>query len=754
MYMFENPFSYVANPSRSQAVGLAKMYFGLPDLDPSVEANQVQVYVVQPCGCDEPYLAISQPVRTSAGGVPTYNGVPVQLALDADVYSLSIKSSSDAHIYYTPRVVRPDDELRQGLADGTADVGGVLSSNLAVASISVPNLKALASVAGRVGIIYQVMEFSQNTGFGNHLVRWNPTRAWTAPVDTGLVWSNDMLGAWSGASGAISNLYSYSGSGVGCWERVNLELTPESFGAIPNAIFNSTLPIRRAVRVAVSSSAFQNEGDPTGMIKWSTGVYRITESGVFSDYGAIKRNGIKHVGTGPDNTIVWLDPSALSGDAWFYDNGATNRSWNSTYQDMGFRGGITWRSLGVGYSNFDSKVKGFNFTGPGWESAHVFSNCVFTWLDTIVKASGTNNADTFRFTQCSGSKCRLVNYLDNPQSMNITWDQCYLSNIFGDFAYWGSGVFGAGNLAFTNGTIVFTPDDFGGGVSWLVNTSVGGPTAANATVSFSNSRFEIKGVGASIANIIEGSTMVDFESCTFLSTANADRDIAIVGGVCSLTFRTCSLAQATTGKLNWVLKSTGRNAKNGTINITNTYLQDFRTLHTIEFDGGRGSMRIDNSWEEQVDYPTSSTEATVVTINGVYKGPTGAQDTGNRQSNLFVVDPLRGGSLPATGDVNTARVSLPPNSVLCGVFISFPAGTSGATASSYRLLVGNADKSVIYATSATVAQNAGLTFNEKIAVKMGATVADATVAVWADNGSGGTSGAGIISPVICYLEYY
>lgn len=129
--MFENPFSYVANPSRSQAVGLAKMYFGLPDLDPSVEANQVQVYVVQPCGCAEPYLAISQPIRTSAGGVPVYNGTPVQLALDVDVYSLSIKSSSDAHIYYTPRVVRPDTDLRDDLNNGSALIGGTEAGKIA-----------------------------------------------------------------------------------------------------------------------------------------------------------------------------------------------------------------------------------------------------------------------------------------------------------------------------------------------------------------------------------------------------------------------------------------------------------------------------------------------------------------------------------------------------------------------------------------------------------------------------------------------
>lgn len=177
MYMFENPFSYVANPSRSQAVGLAKMYFGLPDLDPSVEANQVQVYVVQPCGCDDPYLAISQPVRTSAGGVPVYNGTPVQLALDVDVYSLSIKSSSDAHIYYTPRVVRPDNELRDALADGTADIGGQTAQSVADLVVkskvaSLEQLKAMTVTANFVGYTVDVNSYysGQVLGAGSWLI--------------------------------------------------------------------------------------------------------------------------------------------------------------------------------------------------------------------------------------------------------------------------------------------------------------------------------------------------------------------------------------------------------------------------------------------------------------------------------------------------------------------------------------------------------------------------------------------------------
>jgi hypothetical protein len=106
---------------------LGKLYIGLPDTDPVTPANQIPVYAVQPDGSE---LAIPQPVRMTVGGVLTYNGTPIQLKVDAALYSVRIDSSANAQLFYTPRVVRPDDELRQDLANGTADIGGQTAGSL------------------------------------------------------------------------------------------------------------------------------------------------------------------------------------------------------------------------------------------------------------------------------------------------------------------------------------------------------------------------------------------------------------------------------------------------------------------------------------------------------------------------------------------------------------------------------------------------------------------------------------------------
>lgn len=85
--------------SRNQQLANAQIYIGVPDLDPSVLANQYQAYVVQENGTQ---VAVPQPIRTSAGGIPTYNGSPVQIAVSETAYSVKVLSATGSQIYYQP----------------------------------------------------------------------------------------------------------------------------------------------------------------------------------------------------------------------------------------------------------------------------------------------------------------------------------------------------------------------------------------------------------------------------------------------------------------------------------------------------------------------------------------------------------------------------------------------------------------------------------------------------------------------------
>ena len=91
---------YFPDPDTSAPLDNAKLYFGLEGEDPEITSNQKLVYAMQE---DKSVIAIPQPVRTTAGGVPTYNNSTVTLAV-AGSFSFKCLSSSDTQKYYLPSI--------------------------------------------------------------------------------------------------------------------------------------------------------------------------------------------------------------------------------------------------------------------------------------------------------------------------------------------------------------------------------------------------------------------------------------------------------------------------------------------------------------------------------------------------------------------------------------------------------------------------------------------------------------------------
>lgn len=121
-FTLDSPFQYFNNPNNSNPVGLGRLYVGLPDTDPEQVSNRVTVKAVQPNGSE---LAISQPVQLLAGGVPSYNGSPVQLKIDAETVSIKVANSSGAQVYYAPQWSPSIAYADISSATSTALIGGV-----------------------------------------------------------------------------------------------------------------------------------------------------------------------------------------------------------------------------------------------------------------------------------------------------------------------------------------------------------------------------------------------------------------------------------------------------------------------------------------------------------------------------------------------------------------------------------------------------------------------------------------------------
>lgn len=115
------PYDYYPDPTRGRPVFKGAIYIGKPDTDPQVVSNRLVVRAYQENGLSVP---ISQPIQTSAGGVPTLNGSSVQLQVSGE-YSIKVFDQSGAQVYYAPSViggVRPTTIVRTQVVPLTIDL--------------------------------------------------------------------------------------------------------------------------------------------------------------------------------------------------------------------------------------------------------------------------------------------------------------------------------------------------------------------------------------------------------------------------------------------------------------------------------------------------------------------------------------------------------------------------------------------------------------------------------------------------------
>lgn len=106
---------------RFAAVANGKIFIGTVDTDPTVEANQVQVYIE---GEDRVLVPIPQPVNIGISGYPVYNGQVVKIISKVES-SMAVLDANDVQQFYFPNInLDYPGQLRQDLIsyeDGDGD---------------------------------------------------------------------------------------------------------------------------------------------------------------------------------------------------------------------------------------------------------------------------------------------------------------------------------------------------------------------------------------------------------------------------------------------------------------------------------------------------------------------------------------------------------------------------------------------------------------------------------------------------------
>ncbi len=103
--MAEAPLSldieYFPDPTRGRPVFNGSVYVGVPDTDPEILANRVNVVAVQENGVRVNIPPSQQPLLTGAGGVVLYQGSPVVI-LVGDTVSVKVLDNLGQQVYYVP----------------------------------------------------------------------------------------------------------------------------------------------------------------------------------------------------------------------------------------------------------------------------------------------------------------------------------------------------------------------------------------------------------------------------------------------------------------------------------------------------------------------------------------------------------------------------------------------------------------------------------------------------------------------------
>ena len=433
---------YYPNTSKGRPLALAYIYVGVPDLDPTVVANQKTLSVQQEDGT---IVAVTQPIRTNAGGVPTYLGESVVLLVEGD-YSLAVLDSSSVQIYYVPSTA-----FEQYLVAGNYYYPDYSEADQGVASVGAGS--TVTDILGDVGAVTEAtMYFSHNSGAATTTYTFTTnttiTDNFNIIIEKGAVFSIPLgktltvdgvfdasAGSITGAGNIITNEHVTAGKesfaltgtvaingpfSAGYYEVFSgggavtfavgtvKEVYPQWWGGVEinDGATDATPSIRSAITVLETLGG--------GVLKLVAGTYKVYPQASGENVLTIDGSNITILGEGMG--ITKLDFYALTG-------AAPETNW----EDIA---GATWRGSGIYITG--GATAGTTRTNIIIKDLELDGNCDYTGDNTIPAPVGTG--DGFDTTH-KGINVEADKYHDN-----IRVENCHIHGFKGELIY-GGGVY-------------------------------------------------------------------------------------------------------------------------------------------------------------------------------------------------------------------------------------------------------------------------------------------------------------------------
>lgn len=535
-------------------------------------------------------------------------------------------------------------------------------------------------------------------------------------------------GMWKTGS-AYSETVSEAVYGCGTAAPNACSLNVKDFGAVGDGVADDTESFRQAIRACVDVTKLDGGNRKLCV---PTGIYRITDSAVFSDLGSVggvpvhHRGGITVEGENRDSSIILLE--APSEDRWIYDNGATARLYFCTYAGLTFKGSGEF-------------ANGFKLTSSGHEQAFRFFNCRFTGLRTAFRFEGTGNADRMKFYGCFFSAISdKLYHINNSQSVCHEFYGCEIDVIQGHGFFIDSQ--GGGDIQYFGGSVVMRNKTGDTNDHYLVYIT---PSArvgyGNDSVSFYGMRTELHNDYAKLVyapfqlgDTKGGTGRVFFNECNFFTVVGNEREVAVVGANRLLAFQNSRLSNKFTYRVGGTTEVRDVVANQGEIRFTGCNVPDDLSAK-VTFESGMGYVSANHCMSL---FSPSGRKAIDFDLN--WQGA-GLGET-FRTKHVTMKSDAQGFPI-SSGTERT--VLLPVNAIIKSIKIKKNA--SGSSTAPYQLKVGNDDKTVVYgASTAATMMDEHTIYLDNLFIVTGTDTTSRTMRLWSDpvGGESQTDGFAIV----------